>query len=62
MDYERLDRRISAWMEVHGHRLLRYALAVVFLWFGYLKLFHGLSPAEGLVTQTVYWFSPGWSH
>lgn len=60
MNYTKLDKQIATWMETHGHRLLRYALAVIFIWFGYLKLFKGLSPAEGLVTQTVYWFNPGW--
>ncbi len=60
MDLAALDKRIAAWLEVHGHRLLRYALAVVFFWFGLLKLWHGLSPAEPLVAQTVYWFNASW--
>jgi len=53
-----LDRRIAGVMEKYGIRLLRLSLGVVFLWFGALKLFDGLSPAEALVKQTVYWFSP----
>lgn len=44
-------------MECHGHRILRYALAVVFLWFGALKPF-GVSPAAELVEKTVFFFPP----
>jgi uncharacterized membrane protein YkgB len=55
-----LDKRIASWMEIHGHRLLRYALAVIFIWFGVMKLFPGMSPAESLIAQTVYWFNPSW--
>lgn len=43
-------------MERVGIRLLRYSLAVVFVWFGALKLV-GMSPAEDLVRATVYWVS-----
>ncbi|MBR9692878.1 hypothetical protein GOV07_03000 [Candidatus Woesearchaeota archaeon] len=57
MNYTRLDKNICSWMEIHGHRLLRYALAAVFIWFGALKPL-GLSPAQGLVENTVYWFGP----
>jgi len=60
MDLSELDKRIAAWLEIHGHRFLRYALAIVFFWFGILKLWHGLSPAEPLVAQTVTWFSASW--
>ncbi len=60
MDLKALDGAITAWMAGHGLRLLRYSLAIVFLWFGLLKLFPGASPAESLVAQTVYWFDPAW--
>ncbi len=50
---DRLDTRITAWMARHGVRLLRYAVGVVFVWFGALKLVPGLSPAEALVKATV---------
>jgi uncharacterized membrane protein YkgB len=39
--------------------LLRLSLGVVFLWFGALKPL-GVSPANELVTRTVYWVDPGW--
>ncbi len=60
MDWESLDIQVTRWMELHGHRLLRYSLAIIFIWFGALKLFPGLSPAEQLVANTVFWFDPGW--
>lgn len=56
----RLDRRLARWMAAHGPTLLRYALGVVFVWFGALKLFAGASPAEALVARTVVWFDPAW--
>ena len=48
-----LDRRITAWMADHGLTLLRIALGIVFLWFGALKFFPGLSPAEELAGRTI---------
>ena len=49
-----IDARIAGWMDLHGRFLLRISLAIVFIWFGLLKPF-GLSPAEELVKNTVYW-------
>lgn len=49
----RLDRAITIWMARHGVRLLRVSLGVVFLWFGVLKFFPGLSPATELATRTI---------
>ena len=40
-------------MADYGLVLMRLALGVVFLWFGVLKLFPGLSPAEGLAGRTI---------
>ena len=57
--FDRLDQHIAGWMERHGFTLLRYSLAIVFIWFGALKPF-GLSPANELVRNTVVWFSPDW--
>ena len=51
------DRRIASWMGCYGHRLLRYSLAIIFIWFGLLKPL-GMSPAADLVANTVYWFPP----
>jgi uncharacterized membrane protein YkgB len=57
VDFDRLDRRIAAWMEKYGLFFLRVSLATVFIWFGALKPL-GMSPAEELVKRTVYWFPP----
>ena len=59
IQYNAIDLRITTWMQKHGINLLRYTLALVFMWFGALKL-SGVSPAQELVTNTVYWFSPTW--
>ena len=51
----KLDIFISKYMSNYGILLLRYSLAMIFLWFGLLKPL-GISPAQELVENTVYWF------
>lgn len=51
--YYRVDRRITGFMARHGIRLLRMSLGITFLWFGALKFFPGLSPAQDLATGTI---------
>ena len=51
--FEELDRRITEWMADHGVTFLRFALGIVFFWFGILKLFPGASPAEDLAARTI---------
>jgi uncharacterized membrane protein YphA (DoxX/SURF4 family) len=54
--YQRLDRidiRVTAWMARYSVTALRVGLGVVFLWFGLLKFFPGLSPAQDLATRTI---------
>ncbi|MFT4605266.1 MAG: putative membrane protein YkgB [Rhodothermales bacterium] len=55
---DRLDLKIVRWMAKHGLAVLRISLGIVFFWFGVLKFFPGLSPAEGLVRNTVYFVDP----
>ena len=50
---DRMDRRITRWMADHGLLLMRLALGLVFFWFGVLKFFPGLSPAESLAGRTL---------
>lgn len=50
---ERLDTRITATLARLAVPTLRIALGVVFLWFGVLKFFPNLSPAETLVGRTI---------
>ena len=44
-------------MEKESINVMRISLAIVYIWFGALKIF-GMSPAGELVEQTVYWFQP----
>ncbi|SDR45101.1 hypothetical protein [Natronobacterium texcoconense] len=55
--FDRIDERITAWMNRWGIPVLRAAVAIVFVWFGALKLF-GVSPAAELVAATVYLVPP----
>ena len=48
-----IDRLLTQWMARHGIVLLRVSLGVVFLWFGVLKFFPGLSPAQDLASRTI---------
>lgn len=56
--FNRLDRAVTRWMAAHGLVILRVGLGVVFFWFGALKLVPGLSPAEQLVRETVFFIDP----
>jgi len=49
----RVDVRITRWMAQHGITALRISLGIVFFWFGVLKFFPGLSPAEDLAARTI---------
>ena len=50
-----VDRMITGFMSTVGPVLLQYSIAIVFVWFGALKVL-GMSPAQTLVENTVYWF------
>lgn len=56
---EKLDIRVTRWMSRYGIKLLRISIGIVFLWFGVLKFFPGLSPAEGLAVKTIQTISLG---
>lgn len=51
--FEQIDHAITQWMADHGITLLRISVGIIFLWFGGLKLFPDLSPAEDLATKTI---------
>ena len=51
--FDRVDQAITHWMARSGIGLLRVSLGVIFLWFGALKFFPGVSPAEALATDTI---------
>ena len=52
--FDELDQKIARGMDKFGRLMLRISLAIVFIWFGILKLLD-LSPAAELVARTVYW-------
>ncbi|GAB4309835.1 MAG: DoxX family protein [Phototrophicales bacterium] len=51
--FNRIDLMLTTWMARHGVRLLRISLGVVFFWFGFLKFFPDLSPAQDLASRTI---------
>ena len=51
--YEQLDARITGFLARAAVPTLRVGLGVVFLWFGVLKFFPGMSPAEDLAARTI---------
>lgn len=50
---KRYDEPITEWMARWSMPFLRVSVGVVFLWFGVLKFFPGLSPAQGLAIRTI---------
>ena len=52
---EEIDKFISGTMNTYGILFLRYSVGIIFVWFGLLKPL-GISPAQDLVANTVYWF------
>ncbi|RQW06070.1 hypothetical protein EH222_09245, partial [candidate division KSB1 bacterium] len=51
--YDRLEIRLTNWLAHHSLLLLRVSLGIVFFWFGVLKFFPGLSPAQDLAARTI---------
>ncbi len=51
--FQVIDRRITHWLAEHGLTLLRISVGLVFFWFGALKFWPGLSPADQLATETI---------
>ncbi|PJF35820.1 MAG: hypothetical protein CUN49_08590 [Candidatus Thermofonsia Clade 1 bacterium] len=51
--FKAIDVRVTRWMARYAVMILRVGLGVVFLWFGVLKFFPSLSPAEALATKTI---------
>ena len=51
--YNKLDNQIATFMNEYGILLLRISVGIVFIWFGFLKFFPNLSPAQGIATDTI---------
>ncbi len=52
--FNSLDSHITNWMARNGITLLRVSLGIIFFWFGVLKFFPGVSPAQELATKTIH--------
>ncbi len=52
-EFKRLDVRVTEWMARNGTMFLRIAVGIVYFWFGILKFFPGMSPAQDLATRTI---------
>ncbi|MDZ7724931.1 MAG: DoxX family protein [candidate division KSB1 bacterium] len=53
-----IQTKVAIWAQRNGVRVARLALGVIFIWFGVLKYFPGLSPAEEVVRNTITFISP----
>lgn len=53
------DARLTRWTARHAVTTLRISVGIVFLWFGFLKFFPGLSPAQELASRTIGLLSLG---
>lgn len=51
--YYRADDKITLFMRRNGILYLRISLGIIFFWFGFLKFFPGLSPANQIATITI---------
>ena len=51
--FQVIDRRVTHWLAEHGLTLLRISIGLIFVWFGVLKFWPGLSPADQLATETI---------
>ncbi len=54
----KIDSLVISFMDRIGLVFLRFAIGVIFIWFGALKTVGELSPAYELVAATVYWLTP----
>ena len=48
-----IDTRLTQWMARYGIVFLRVSIGIVFFWFGMLKFFPNLSPAQDLAARTI---------
>lgn len=51
--FNKIDIAVTHWMAENGLKLLRISVGIIFFWFGVLKYFAGLSPAEDIASRTI---------
>ncbi len=47
------ENKLTHWMAENGIAFLRISIGIIFLWFGFIKYFPGLSPIEDLALRTT---------
>jgi uncharacterized membrane protein YkgB len=57
--FHTFDVRLTRWTARHALAVLRISVGLVFLWFGALKFFPGMSPAQDLAGRTISTLSFG---
>lgn len=57
--FDSIDKKVTHWMALNGIKFLRYSIGFIFIWFGGLKLFPDLSPAQELATSTINLLTAG---
>jgi uncharacterized membrane protein YkgB len=51
--FDAFDAGLTRWTARHAITMLRISIGVVFVWFGVLKFFPGMSPAQDLAARTI---------
>jgi len=51
--FHRIDISLTRWMASRGLLFLRLSIGIIFLWFGMLKFFDGMSPAQDIAIRTI---------
>jgi uncharacterized membrane protein YkgB len=51
--FQKIDIMLTRWMAARGLIFLRVSIGVIFFWFGMLKFFDGLSPAQDIAIETI---------
>ena len=55
--FDSMDLALVRIMSAYGIHALRWAIAIIYIWFGGLKLINA-SPAAELVVETLFWLPP----
>jgi uncharacterized membrane protein YkgB len=52
--YFSTEQKVAAYLKDRSITLLKYSMAILYLWYGFLKVI-GISPAEELVYRATHW-------
>lgn len=62
MEKQTLLERLRQSIESKGIDILRLAVGLIFVWFGFLKFFGDVSAAESIASRTIFWITNGHLH